>query len=119
MLVSLTEELRQLKARAEALQILGRRGTSDSLAEREAMTAYAALKKDLAERIKKLDREKFEGSERWYEVAFESAIRNAYIAMKSPTHTSPNNAGWTGSVVALRFELDYHLDKLERNPDEA
>ncbi|WP_157412273.1 hypothetical protein [Acidovorax sp. Root217] len=118
MLVSLTEELRQLKARAEALQILGRRGTSDSLAEREAIAAYAALKNDLADRMKRLDRGAFEGSKRWYELAFETAIRNAHIAMKSPTNTSPKNPGWASSVVNLRFEIDYQLDKLERSPDE-
>ena len=118
MLKSLAEELRQLKATAEALHVLGRKGASDSLAERDAIIVYAQLKGDLADRMKQLERVKSEDSMPWFEIAFIGAIRNAHIAMKSPTNTSPRNPGWASSVAALRFEIDYYLDKLERGTEE-
>lgn len=119
MLDLLTEELRQIKAKAEALHMLGRRGTSDSLAEREAINAYAQLKSDLADRLKQLDRVKIEDPKAWFEAAFRGAIRHAHSAMKSPTNTSPRNPGWATSVAALRFEIDYYLEKLEKGPEQA
>jgi hypothetical protein len=115
MLEERTAELRQLKLRAYALQKLGQEARVRPLVGQLAIAAYRDLKGDIEERQKLQRRAKHAEANAWFESVFESALRNAHIAMKSPTQTSPNNPRWVTSVTDLQFEIDYHLDKLEKS----
>jgi len=115
MLAERIEELQQFQVRADALQQLGREALTSPLAEQQAIAAYRDLKGDIDARHKQQKRARYSGPETWFESVFENALRNAHIAMKSPTQTSPKNAKWVGSVLELRNEFSYHLKKLEKD----
>lgn len=114
MLAERAAELRHFKSRADALSVLGKKAQSSGLFERQATTAYSALKKDLLARKKLQKRLKGHQAETWFEALFQAAMSKAYSAMRSPTHTRPANARWTNSVADLQYEIDYHLKKFEK-----
>ncbi|MGV3679780.1 MAG: hypothetical protein ACO1PM_08650 [Acidovorax sp.] len=114
MLAERTEELRQFKARADALQELGRQANSSPLAEQQAITAYRDLKSEIDERHQQHKRAMLAEAGAWFESLFQNGLRKAHSAMKSPTQTSPKNPRWVSSVMDLRSEIDDHLARLEK-----
>ncbi|MDP3835044.1 MAG: hypothetical protein Q8Q82_13865 [Hydrogenophaga sp.] len=104
-------ELKQLAQRAEDLLECGNRRDPHSV--EQAKADYRALKERLASRVRDFQRERRGSGPEWWASTFESGLRKAHIAMRSPTNVSPGNAGWQSSVLDLGHELRYYADRLE------
>ncbi|MEJ1164737.1 hypothetical protein V9K97_13605 [Variovorax sp. CCNWLW186] len=104
-------ELRQLEQQAEALLELG--NSRDPYAQERAMGHYKVMKDRLADRLREFQRQRRGEGPEWWASSFESALRQAHIAMRTPTSTSSRNPKWASAVRDLCFELNYHVDQLQ------
>lgn len=106
-------EMRELLRRASSLDSSWMDWQDDPVKTAQAVTDYANLKDDLAQRIKAFNRLKFAGATPWYEVAYDAGIRHAHQAMVARAGSGPKLPKWHTAVQTLRHELEYYLNKLE------
>ena len=110
----LAEELRALEQRANDLAALGVDVENRLVDEDRVKLQYKALKEGLAARSKEFERRPPAEAEDWVVSTFLAALRAAHFGMRSPTNTSPKNAGWRSSVHEAASELSYYASSLER-----
>jgi hypothetical protein len=109
-------ELRHLEGMIGAVadQLRGKKKLTQD--EREQVTAaYTALKAELRALLKTgtvgaSRREPTVSEERF----FQPAVRQALIALRSPTNTNPLTSKWATQLFEAESEISYHLNRLEK-----
>jgi hypothetical protein len=111
----LLNELKALAARGNELASAGVQVENNLASEEDVKAEYKAFKGYLAQRMKDYERSEAKQDALGVSSAFMSGLRNAHIALRSPTYTSPKNSGWRTSVHDACSELAYYIDRVEKN----
>lgn len=102
------EQLKSLSDEAEDIRQLGASGRYLD----DAIERYKAFKEKLPVLQKQSEKEWKGQSAPWFVNAYQTGLRKAHIALRSPSHTSPKNPKWGGCVSDARSELDDQLKKI-------